>query len=105
MESRDLLYHGQAQPRSRSRPGSVHLIETVKDFLLLLRCDADTVIGHGEDGVAALAFQRHTNRTVFSPVAVGVADQVGQQAGELLAATNDLGPLLNLRGELDAMLL
>ena len=57
---------------------TAYLIEAVKDLFQFIRSDTDTVVGHGNPGIAAHLFKNQTDFTVFRRVFIGVGKKVIQ---------------------------
>src|SRR6185437_12040258 len=78
MQLQHAAHEGQADPESpaRTRQRAVDLREQIEDPLELLRCQADTVVTHAQDGLVILLRDLQCNVAAVLSVFGGVLDEV-----------------------------
>lgn len=81
----NLHYHGETQSAAFTCVGGIRLIKTVEDVRQDFRRDPDAVICYGKYQCMFFRIQTNSGMPLRDAVAVGIADQVGEKAGQQLA--------------------
>ena len=82
MQLHDLLDHGEPEPAAAVLPArGIRLPEALPDLVLILRCDAGTVVRDAEHSFAVRVFvQRDAHPHLLPAVFIGVLQQIDDHA-------------------------